>query len=102
MTDRIENLKRDNRTTPERQAARLLDVALGKPMTEVRVTFGRHHRYAQIFATSDGRALIIVADDNQISAAVFPKFDWEEHIDNDVRNYEAIAYAANLMTIDFK
>ena len=89
--------KRDNRTTPERQAAKALGVVIAHTLTEVRSVYGQNQKYAQIFVTKTGDKLVIVADSNEVSATIKPaSFDWDEDIANDGRNYRNIADAAGL------
>lgn len=96
-TTRILDIKRDNRTMPERQAAKLLGVKLKNAATEVRTVYGREQRYAQIWWVEGGRNLVIAADNHKLSAAlVSGDFEWDHSVANELANYTAMAEAAGL------
>lgn len=94
---RIETTKVDNRTSPERQAAKLLGVTLKNEATDVSTVYGAKHAYTQVWWTECGNNLVIDADDDEFRAALCPgDFEWDYCAYNDERDYAAIAFAAGL------
>ena len=97
MTTRHIHAKADRRTTPERQVAKALSVTIDFAQSDVRSVYGSTQRYAQIFVTTLGEKLVIVADDKHVSGSLLPaSFDWDEDIANEEQNYRNIASAAGL------
>lgn len=91
------DIKIDNRTRPERQAAKMLGVSLKHAITEVRTVYGKEHSYSQAWRAECGKVIVIAANDRFFNASLAESsFDWDEDLSSDQRNYAALNRAGGL------
>lgn len=99
MTTTIKHMtaKADNRTRPDRQAAKALGVEVKSEMTEVHDIYGSNHAYTQAFWTKCGNVMVIDVDDDHVEAALCTSdLDWDHNPYDSSVNYRRIAEAAGL------